>query len=983
MNDEQWKRLRALFDSAQGMSEGERGPFLDRELRDEPELRAELDTLLAHAASASSFLVTQGGGETGTPGASPAAGSSIGPYRILEVLGEGGFGVVYLAEQTRPIRRRVALKLIKPGMDTKQVIARFEAERQALALMDHPGIAQVFDAGETDAGRPYFAMEFVPGAPITAFCDQERLPILERLDLFLKVCDAVHHAHQKGVIHRDIKPSNVLVARRDGVAALKVIDFGIVKATSAAIDDQTLLTREGMILGTLGYMSPEQIGAIESPVDTRSDIYSLGVLLYELLAGDLPFDRARLRKAAWTEAVRIIREEDPPSLTSRLARIRHVAEPTSSRQGGAGDESSGADRLTEIARQRSVDERALMRELKGELEWITQRALEKDPDRRYASASELAADVRRHLTNQTVLARAPSTMYRVRKFARRHRVGVAAAALVLLSIVGGSVAAGIGFARAVRAERAARREADSARRVADFLVDLFQTADPNRSRGETITARTLLDQGTRRMKASIDQDPQIRARLLTTLGNAHLSLGLYDEGLLLLREALATSEAARPPNENEIAGHLRELARGMLAAGKTDRVDSLLEQSIEATRRLKGSGSASLAAALALKAEWLGGRGELGPADSVLRLAIPMAESQPGPDTLQLIRMYSTRAKVNHRRFALSDAENDYLKALDFCAKSGGQPTTAVVLRRQIANLYSALRDPVKALHHAEVGVRLARQLYAPEHPGIALALSGQASALTSEGEYAQAAAVREEAVRILRAGEGRHDILCDELNSLGILYRATLQFDLAIARAEESCALARALYGPRSARTADMTSNLARYCADAGQLVRADSIYRQTLPLFDRLDTIHAAYAFMGYANLCRDLGRFAAADSHYALAEAAMDTSQAGFRLYVAECSKDHGYLRSLQGRHAEAESLMRYAFGLASREYEETDAALAEFFVSWAAARARAGNADGAIEALEKAARCGVTRQDVSKYRELASLTSRQDYPDGLRK
>src|SRR5262245_48777445 len=283
MNDRDWSRLRALFDDVQAMSDEERAAYLDKELRGEPELRSELSALLASDAAAGRFLRPAEAGTGAPPGGSPGVGSTVGNFRLLELLGEGGFGVVYLAEQIRPIQRRVALKLVKPGMDTKQVIARFETERQALALMDHPGIAQVFDAGETESGRPYFAMEYVPGVPITTFSDAEQLPLRERLKLFLQACDAIQHAHQKGVIHRDIKPSNVLVSRRNGTAALKVIDFGIAKATGEASLGGQAVTREGMIVGTAGYMSPEQLGAIRAPVDTRSDIYSLGVLLYELL----------------------------------------------------------------------------------------------------------------------------------------------------------------------------------------------------------------------------------------------------------------------------------------------------------------------------------------------------------------------------------------------------------------------------------------------------------------------------------------------------------------------------------------------------------------------------------------------------------------------------------------------------------------------------------------------------------------------------
>jgi serine/threonine protein kinase len=338
-----------------------------------------------------------------------AASLRVDSYRILERLGEGGMGVVYAAEQEEPIRRRVALKVIKLGMDTRDVIARFEAERQALALMDHPCIAQVFDAGATADGRPYFAMEYVAGIPITQYCDKHRLPMHARLDLFVQVCGAIQHAHQKGVIHRDIKPSNILVTLQDGKPVPKVIDFGVAKAMHQRLTEKTVFTEHGVLIGTPAYMSPEQAEMGGLTVDTTTDIYSLGVVLYELLVGALPFDAELLRRAGYAEIQRIIREEEPLRPSARLGGLHR--------------------RAAEVAVRRQTPLPALVRELRGDLDWITVKAMDKDRTRRYASASELAADVNRHLKTEPVIARPPSLMYGAGKFVRKYRVPLIAVAL--------------------------------------------------------------------------------------------------------------------------------------------------------------------------------------------------------------------------------------------------------------------------------------------------------------------------------------------------------------------------------------------------------------------------------------------------------------------------------------------------------------------------------------------------------------------------
>ena len=345
-------------------------------------------------------------------------GTVIGPYKLMEQIGEGGFGLVFVAEQQQPVRRKVALKIIKPGMDSRDIIARFEAERQALALMDHPNIAKVFDAGATESGRPYFVMELVKGIPIVEYCDQQQLTTRERLDLFLSVCQAVQHAHSKGIIHRDLKPSNVLVAPHDGVPVVKVIDFGVAKAIGQQLTDKTIYTRFTQMIGTPLYMSPEQTEINALDVDIRSDVYSLGVLLYELLTGTTPFDCQRFATAAYDEIRRIIREEEPPKPSTRLSTL--------------------GEALSAVSAKRKTEPAKLAALVKGDLDWIVMKALEKDRARRYETASALAAEVRRFLNQEPIEARPPSAWYRFRKFARRNKVALTTAALVATALVLGT-----------------------------------------------------------------------------------------------------------------------------------------------------------------------------------------------------------------------------------------------------------------------------------------------------------------------------------------------------------------------------------------------------------------------------------------------------------------------------------------------------------------------------------------------------------------
>ncbi|MBM3989143.1 MAG: tetratricopeptide repeat protein, partial [Planctomycetes bacterium] len=661
------KQARQLFLEVVDLADAERSAALDRECGNDADLRREVDALLSADRAAGAFLsrptatreLTSAPVSETTP--SESAGAQIGRYKLLEQIGEGGMGTIWMAEQREPVKRRVALKIIKLGMDTKQVIARFEAERQALALMDHPHIAKVLDAGATETGRPYFVMEYIKGIPILKYCDREKVDTEARLELFTKVCHAIQHAHQKGIIHRDIKPSNVLVTLHDGVPVPKVIDFGIAKATNSELTTKTLFTEHRQMIGTPAYMSPEQAEMSGLDIDTRSDIYSLGVLLYELLTGTTPFDIKALLESGYGEMLRAIREDEPHKPSARI--------------------SSLGDTGTRTALQRKVDAKKLSSLLRGDIDWIVMKCLEKDRSRRYETANGLAADIKRHLNDEPVTAGAPSAAYRLRKFVKRNRVQVLAGGAVVVALLLGVVAfawqakeaseqrdAAVlakdseaeqrkiadlarteaqkqqGIAETQEAE--AKKQAEEARKqeaeakkqaaiaeaVAKFQTDMLAAVDPIQLPVDPVTkeplkdAVTVLQAMTAAVKVldegSLEDQPLVEARVRDTIGNTLRSLARYSDSEPNLRKSLALRRASLPAGHPDIATGLNNLAMLLQAQNKLAEAEQLFREALEIDRAALPAGHPEIALSLNNLATLLRDQNELAEAELLYREAL-------------------------------------------------------------------------------------------------------------------------------------------------------------------------------------------------------------------------------------------------------------------------------------------------------------------------------------------------------------------------
>ena len=579
MTIERWEQVKDLLHQALTLAPEQRAHFLNDACSSDDALRAEVESLLlADEGIRSSFmqsplladeLSAADPDRRGAVGALEAGQVFAERFQLVRRLGEGGMGQVWLAEQTSPVRRQVALKLIKAGMYDEAVVQRFQAERQSLAIMDHPAIAKVFDAGTTPQGQPYFVMEHVPGLPIIEYCDQKKLRISDRLELFIQVCEGVQHAHQKAIIHRDLKPANILVVEVDSKPVPKIIDFGLAKATTPQVAGETIFTQLGHFMGTPGYMSPEQADPAVQDIDTRTDVYSLGVVLYVLLAGSLPFDTKQRQKQPIDELLRKLREEEPPRPSTKVGADRDPSDTT--------------------AEARGTEPKQLVSLLRGDLDWITMKALEKDRARRYGAPSELADDIVRYLKHEPVGARPASAGYKLQRYARRHRAAVLAAAGLVLLLAAFTVLQTLQLRGLPGARR--HRERDRAtRRSEDFMTGVFRVSIPSEARGNSVLqAREILDKASKETGTGLAKDPEVQAQMMQVMATTYLNLGLNARAHELAKHALDARMNLLGPNDARRLESMNQLGQVWIMKDAKAEAEKLVREALAGERRQSGS----------------------------------------------------------------------------------------------------------------------------------------------------------------------------------------------------------------------------------------------------------------------------------------------------------------------------------------------------------------------------------------------------------
>lgn len=778
---------------------------------------SEAETLIASDGSGSgdaeaTLRDSVGFADSPRGGASAEEPTSFGQYKLIRRLGEGGMGQVWLAEQTAPVQRQVAIKLIKVGLYDAELLQRFRAERQSLAMMDHPAIAKVFDAGATRDGQPYFVMEYVAGVPITAYCDDKHLTIKQRLELFIKVCEGVQHAHQKAIIHRDLKPANILVTEVDGKPVPRIIDFGLAKAVGPQAGGETLMTQVGGFVGTPGYMSPEQADSSVQDVDTRTDVYSLGVVLYVLLTGDEPFDSSRWKKQPLHEVLRQLREVDPPSPSTKVR-----TETQASRTNSA---------------MRGVQLKQLEHLLHGDLDWITMKALEKDRSRRYSTPTELSADIARYLANEPIVARPASQAYRLQKYVRRHRVGVAVAAGLVLLLAGFAVMQAVQVRRVTLERDRAARERDRANRITDFMLQIFKVSDPSEARGNSITARELLDKSSTDIDTGLANDPELQAQMLQAMGEVYSGLGLRSRAETLLTRAVDIRRRALGPDNPDTLDSMSRLSWTFYLEGRYPDAEKLQRETLAAQQRVLGNDDAMTDQSIAQLADTLEEEGRYPEAEQLDRELLEIDRRFHPQDSRSLMLATRNLGWTLSLEGHYGEAEKLLRQALDLYQRNLGADHPETL--KTAAQLGQVLKDE-RHLREAEELLRqtidIERRVLGPEHPSTTESIDTLATTLLEAGRYAEAEPLYRQALEIqLRTLGPDHRSVLATITSLGNVLMRENRFADAEKLFRQALETERRVLGPEHPNTLQTMVNLGNALMEEGHYSEAEKVYLEAL---------------------------------------------------------------------------------------------------------------------------------------------------------